>query len=1183
MAYNEDPPGRQGPPGVLLIGEFRIDPASRQISRGIQARRVSPKALHVLTVLAQAAGAVVPRDNLLDQVWPEVTVGEEVLTQAIAELRRAFQDKARNPRFIETVHKAGYRLLAPVQRPENPGAEAVEATPPSEEPPAEDEAAPEEAVFVLGREHKQVTVLDCALSGAAALAATIDAETMADTVERLQQTAGEIVERFEGTVAQWQGDGLIALFGAPRALEDHARRAVSAAMELMRHFQGDGSASDAPTALRPDALRPDALRLSIGIHTGPAVVGLRQGGSREIFTAIGVTTETAKHLRSVAPPGAVLTSPETYEIVGSEIIASLFAPDGSDARAFQAHAFAHRLSGVPRRAQPFLSSFVGRARELEMLRARVDGLATSGGQVIDIVGEPGIGKSRLAAELEASLAGSGVRVLRAHCLPHGRGSPYLPLARLLREFCAAGKPVSDEALAAILGARLSEAGLDEPETRALLLQLLGLAFDAEVLRHLSAEEKRQRTFASLHSLVAQAARHGPLVLLIEDLHWIDATSEAWLAEQVMRLTGRPVLLLVTHRPGYQAPWQGRSSVTQIAMLALAPSDSRALIRSVPKKLALSPEALEGIVARAQGNPFFLEELAFSHGAAGEEADIPDSVQAVIAARIDRLPPADKRLLQIAAVIGARIPLELLAKVDGLDGSLRRESLQRLQEAELLYERRGAPQPVFAFKHALTQEVASMGLVARSRRAIHQEIAEALENHFGELVAARPEILARHLTAAGQHRRAVEQWLAAGRKAAARATGVEAAAHFQEALDLIAEEPEEGAPAKTKLAVLIELGVVLQALKGAGAAEVGEIYRQARALSNRIARAREGFVALWGLWRYKVLNAAFEESGSLAEEMLGLAQRKSDAEFDLQARHAIWTTARFTGSLAEAIEHAEAGIALAEPRFQTAPHYAFGGHDPICCARGTRAIVLGLQGRTESARREMDTAIALAESIGHRPSLAGVYLNAADLYLASRDCEAVGAVARKLLCLGEELGFAMHINIARFSLAWCQFRDGGESAALNEMRQVLDRTRRAGGTGREPYHYALFADCLGRAGRYNEARCVINKVFEEITQRRQGHWAKSEAHRMLGEILLGAAAGQDELAEHHFQQAGNIAREQGALSLELRAACSLAKLWQSQGQTEQAEDLLQAVCGRFTESRGNADLSDARTLLVPMKL
>ncbi|WP_299622141.1 AAA family ATPase [Pelagibius sp.] len=1176
MAYNEDPPGRQGPPGVLLIGAFRIDPATRQVSRGDQTRRVSPKALRVLMVLAQAAGAVVSRDDLLDQVWPEVTVGEEVLTQAIAELRRAFQDKARNPQYIETVHKAGYRLLTPVQRPEDPGAVAVDAVASSDEPTAKGESAPEEAVFVLGREHKQVTVLDCALSGAAALAATIDAETMADTVERLQQTAGEIVERFEGTVAQWQGDGLIALFGAPRALEDHARRAVSAAMELMRHFQGEGTAGDAPAALQPDA-----LRLSIGIHTGPAVVGLRQAGSREIFTAIGVTTETAKRLRSIAPPGAVLTSPETYEIVGSEIIASLFAPDGSDTRAFQAHAFAHRLSGVPRRAQPFLSSFVGRARELEMLRARVDGLAASGGQVVNIVGEPGIGKSRLATELEASLAGSEVRVLRAHCLPHGRGSPYLPLARLLREFCAAGKPVSDEALGALLGERLSEAGLDEPETGALLLQLLGLTFDAEALRHLSAEEKRQRTFACLHSLVAQAARHRPLVLLIEDLHWIDATSQAWLAEQVMRLTGRPILLLVTHRPGYQAPWQGRSSVTQIAMPALAPSDSRALIRSVPKKMALSPEALEGIIARAQGNPFFLEELAFSHGTAGEEADIPDSVQAVIAARIDRLPPADKRLLQIAAVIGARIPLELLARVDGLDGSLRHESLQRLQEAELLYERRGAPQHIFAFKHALTQEVAYMGLVAKSRRAIHQEIAEALEDHFSELVAARPEILARHLTAAGQRRRAVKQWLAAGRKAAARATGVEAAAHFQEALDLIAEEPEESALAKTKLTILIELGVVLQALKGAGAAEVGEIYRQARALSDRIAQAREGFVALWGLWRYKVLNAAFEESGGLAEEMLGLAQRKSDAEFDLQARHAIWTTARFTGSLAEAIEHAEAGIALAEPRFQTAPHYAFGGHDPICCARGTRAIVLGLQGRTESARREMDSAIALAESIGHRPSLAGVYLNAADLYLASRDCEALGAVARKLLCLGEELGFAMHINIARFSLAWCRFRHGGESAALNEMRQVLDRTRRAGGTGREPYHYALFADCLGRAGRYNEARCVINEVFEEITQRRQGHWAKSEAHRMLGEILLGAAAGQDELAEHHFQQARHIAWEQGALSLELRAACSLAKLWQSQGRVDQAEDLLQAVCGRFTESRGNADLSDARTLLLPM--
>ncbi len=1173
---------------AFQIGDWKVDPASRRITQGEKTRRISPKSALVLTVLAEAEGEVVSREDLLDRVWPEVTVGEEVLTQAIAELRRAFRDSARAPRYIETVPKAGYRLLAEVRTPSLGAAGAARETTTTETtaahttatPPADDSPPEEPAIFVLGREHKQVTVLDCALNDAAALAARIDAETIADTIDFLHQIAQDVVTRYDGTIAQWQGDGLVALFGAPKALEDHPRRAIGAARELMRRFAGEclhlGDESK-------------VLMLSVGVHTGPAVVGFRGPGSREIFTAIGVTTETAKQLRLTAPAGMLLASADTCRIVGSELVTSVFetaggASDENKPGVFQVHAFANRRSGVPRSGQSFLSRFVGRHRELDMMLDRIDSLSTAGGQVITVTGDPGIGKSRLAAELETRLAATEVRVLRAHCLPHGRSSPYLPLARLLQELCRLGRDPKDADLAGALAERLSEAGLDQGETAALLEQLLGLPFDSAILQPLSADQRRQRIFEALNGLVAQAARKAPLVVLIEDLHWIDATSEAWLAQQVMRLTGVAVLLLVTHRPGYRAPWQSQSSATQIALPALGADDSGALIRSVPRKAALTPDAMDHVVERAQGNPFFLEELAFTYPGDGRHVTaIPDTVQAVIAARVDRLPPREKRLLQIASVIGARIPLNLLEKIDGLEAAARRESLMYLQETELIYERHGAPEPVFAFKHALTQDVAYLGLVAKTRRRIHQDIADVLARDFSELVDQRPEILARHLTEAGRARAAIAHWRSAGRQAAARATGIEAVAHYETALSLIDREPPEDALAEIKLAVLVDLGVVLQALKGAGAAEAGEVYRQACALSRRIAQSRvaqsrNGFVALWGLWRHTVMNARFETSENLAGELLDLSAREPDGELDLQAHHAIWTTARFTGSLTQAIEHAEAGLALDDPRFRTAPHYAFGGHDPICCARGTRAIALGLQGKPDSARREIDAAIALAESIGHRPTIAGAFLNATDLYLAGRDCASLANAAGRLRRLGEDLGFAMHVNIGNFALAWCRFKDHRDPQALNDMRQVLDRARRGGGNAREPYHYALFADCLAEAGQFNEARCVINEVFEEISEKRQNHWAKSEAHRMLGEILLGARADQERVAEHHFKQARRIAREQGALALELRAACSLARLWQRQDRHDEAAVLLTSVYDRFTEGFEGADLVEARGLL-----
>jgi len=1177
---------------AFQIGDWSIDPASRRITQGEKTQRISPKSALVLTVLAEAEGEVVSREDLLDRVWPEVTVGEEVLTQAIAELRRAFRDSARAPRYIETVPKAGYRLLAEVQAPALSGGTPEAASPAATTPPSEEtqsgvtqsEGHPAEqpAIFVLGREHKQVTVLDCALNDAAALAAEVDAETIADTIDFLHQIAQEVVARYDGTVAQWQGDGLVALFGAPRALEDHPRCAIGAARELMRRFMGEC------LRLGDDRRVP---QLSVGIHTGAAVVGFRGPGSREIFTAIGVTTETAKHLRLAAPAGALLASADTCRIVGSELITSVFEPEsapvgGDKPKIYQVHAFTNRRSGVPRRGQPFLSRFVGRDRELDILLDRIDSLPAAGGQVITVTGDPGIGKSRLTAELEARLADSGTRFLRAHCLPHGRSSPYLPLARLLQELCSLDRAPEEADPAEALADQLWKAGLDNGETTALFKQLLGLPFDSAVLEPLSADQRKQRIFEGLHRLVADAAKRAPLVLLIEDLHWIDATSEAWLAQQAMRLTGIAALLLVTHRPGYRAPWQSQSSATQIALPALGAGDSGALIRSVPRKSALTQDAMDHVVRRAQGNPFFLEELAFTYPGDGREVvAIPDTVQAVIAARVDRLPAREKRLLQIAAVVGARIPLSLLERVDGLDAAARRESLMHLQQTELLYERHSAPDPVFAFKHALTQDVAYLGLVAKARRKIHQDIADVLARDFPKRVDERPEILARHLTEAGRKREAIAHWRAAGRQAAARATGIEAVAHYEAALSLIDREPAEDALAEIKLAVLVDLGVVLQALKGAGAAEAGEVYRQARALSRRIAQSRitqsrNGFVALWGLWRYTVMNARFEASDSLAEELLDLSAREPDRELDLQAHHAIWTTARFTGSLTQAIEHAEAGLALDDPRFRTAPHYAFGGHDPICCARGTRAIVLGLQGKPEAAGREMDAAIALAERIGHRPTIAGVFLNATDLYLAGRDRAALGPAATRLRQLGEDLGFTMHANIGRFALAWCHFKEHRDPQALNDMRQVLDRAKRGGGTAREPYHYALFADCLAAAGQFNEARCVINEVFEEISEKRQNHWAKSEAHRMLGEILLGARSDQQRVAEHHFKQARRIAGEQGALALELRAACSLARLWQRQDRGDEAAAVLQSVYDRFTEGFESADLVFARRIMGP---
>ncbi len=456
------------------------------------------------------------------------------------------------------------------------------------------------------------------------------------------------------------------------------------------------------------------------------------------------------------------------------------------------------------------------------------------------------------------------------------------------------------------------------------------------------------------------------MIVVEDLHWIDATSEAWLSELVLRLAGIPVLLLVTYRPGYQAPWLHRSSAVQLALPRLTAVDSALLARSACGGTQISDAALERVVAKAQGNPFFLEELTRTLAAAPlDSPGLPDTVQSVLAARIDQLTPSDKRLLQMTAVVGTTVPLDLLRLVDGGGDLEREQGLNRLQGSEFLYEQRMENERTIVFKHALTQEVAYHSLLGETRRAIHQRIAHALQAHFPALTAERPELLAGHLTDAGDTTKAIEFWRAAGKRAAERSADREAVNHFENALTLM-EAAGQREAAEQRLAILLDQGVALQNVRGPGSAEVGAVYARARVLCPGLASPRQNFAVLWGLWRHRVLRGELPAARVLADELLESTQAKNDAEFELQALHAAWTTARFQGDLALAADHARRGIALSRPESVSAPFFAFGGHHSTVCARGALAKVLRLQGFAEQSRSELGKACALADELGHVP-------------------------------------------------------------------------------------------------------------------------------------------------------------------------------------------------------------------------
>ncbi|HSE95515.1 MAG TPA: AAA family ATPase, partial [Methylomirabilota bacterium] len=572
-------------------------------------------------------------------------------------------------------------------------------------------------------ERKPVTVLFCDLVGSTALAETLGAEGMHGLLSRFFETALAEVHRYEGTINQFLGDGFMALFGAPIAHEDHARRAVLAALGIRQ----------ALAARPPEATpgRPVPVQVRMGLHTGQVVVGAIGDNLRMDYTAVGDTTHLAARLQQHAEPGTIAVSEATARLVrgyveleplGSVPLKGLSEPV-SVSRVAGPGARRSRLEGAGAGA---LSPFVGRDRELRALQDLAERAAAGEGQAVGIVGEPGVGKSRLLLELREILGGRGLTCLEGRCLSFGAATPYLPVLDLLRAGCGIRDADPPETMAAKVTQTLGEAGLDAAVATPYLLQLLGLKEGTGALAARTPEAIKARTFDTLRQLLVQQSRRRPLAITVEDVHWIDQTSEEYLAFLADALADAPLLLVATYRPGYRPAWLDRSFATQLALGRLAAPDSLRVVRALLHDAGADDPRTRLILDRAEGNPFFLEELARAVGEAsapGADRRVPETVQGVIAARIDRLSEPAKRVLQAASVLGREWPRRLLEAVwpgDDLDASLR-----ELTRHEFLRDVVGADEATFAFKHALTQDVARSTLLAPRRRELHRRAAEAL--------------------------------------------------------------------------------------------------------------------------------------------------------------------------------------------------------------------------------------------------------------------------------------------------------------------------------------------------------------------------------------------------------------------------------------------------------------------------
>jgi class 3 adenylate cyclase/tetratricopeptide (TPR) repeat protein len=751
----------------------------------------------------------------------------------------------------------------------------------------------------LEGERKQVTVLFCDLANSTPIAERIGPEHMHTLLNRFFELALSEVHRYEGTINQFLGDGFMALFGAPIAHEDHARRAVFAALALQRTLQ--------ETHLGEPY--GEECQFRMGLNSGLVVVGSIGDNLRMDYSAIGDTTNLAARLQQVAEPGTILVNDSTSRLVQGYVRLEALQPVEVKGKTepvpiYKVIGTLPRRSPIVVRGERQLSSFVGRERELATLEALFAQVEAGQGQVVGIVAEAGGGKSRLLYEFRQRLQDKQVTYLEGRCLSYGSTIPYHPIIDVLRNNCGVSETDSPEAIGEKVRFALHEVGMDAEDSAPYLLQLLGVQHGTERLAPLTPEAIRTRTFDTLKQMSLKGSQQRPLIVEIEDVHWIDHTSQDYLVSLVESLVGASMLLLTTYRPGYRPPWLEKSYATQVSLPNLTPQHAITIVHSTGPQQAL-PEHLEQvIIAKAQGNPFFLEELTravIEQGGTAAAIDVPDTIQGVLSARIDRLPEVHKRLLQTASVLGREFSPTLLRAI--WDG---RETLEPLlldlKRLEFLYEQTSAEGTSYVFKHALTQEVAYDSLLTTRRQVLHAAAGHAMERLSQEWLMERAEALAHHFTRGEVWEKAFGYLARSGEKARQVYANQEAIAFYTQALEV-----------SQRVLPSVEAAQLLPVYKGRGqvwflltkydeAIADFQMMRQMARASGHPHQEGESLCHLASAHYQKQSEDHLPLVEHYTQEAQHLAQRLGDANILAQSLTSLGSVAMWRGNMEEAERH-----------------------------------------------------------------------------------------------------------------------------------------------------------------------------------------------------------------------------------------------------------------------------------------
>jgi class 3 adenylate cyclase/predicted ATPase len=1028
-------------------------------------------------------------------------------------------------------------------------------------------------------ERRHLTVMFCDLVGSTALSTQLDPEDLREIVGAYHRCCAEVIAKSGGFVAKYMGDGVLAYFGYPQAHEEDAERAVRAGLALIE------------AAAKLDSGAGSVPRVRVGIATGLVVVGehLGEGVSQE-QAVIGETPNLAARLQALAEPDTVIIDDNTHRLLGD--LFEYRARGSESIKGFVDEVPVWQVSGVGALDSRFealrttATALVGRDEEIDLLMRRWQQAKGGEGSVVLVSGEPGVGKSRISQTILERLSNDVHTRLRYFCSPHHQNSALYPIISQLERAAGFRRDDSVEQRLNKLQGVLGPANLNEAPLFAVLLSIPVSEQLAPL--SLSPQKQKEKTFKALLAQLERLASQQPVLMVVEDMHWMDPTSRDFFDLIVDRVPMLPVLTIVTFRPEFLCAWVGRPRVTLLSLSRLAPRQRAEMIGRVTGGKALPKEIADQIIDRTDGVPLFIEELTKAVVESGMLTDagdrytimgslpslaIPTSLHASLLARLDRLAPA-REVAQIGAALGRQFSHELICAVAAMPQQQLDQALSQLEGAELILRRGMPPDAEYTFKHALVQDAAYSTLLRSRRHQLHARIADTLESQFSEVVETQPELLARHCAEAGWIEKAADYRLRSGKRAFARGAMAEAEAELRKGLDLLSSLPDGAARQEQELNLQITLGNALLATKGYAAPEPGEAFEHARHLCEKLNRPQQLSQVLLGQFLFRLLRGELERAELLASEIGQLGRVVTDPSWKYNSLSRYGVVCCWLGKFIDAAAYYEEALALWDRSFRDR---ATSPQDIYVSALIYLSRALFCLGHLDQARLRRDEALAEARRLSpYNEIFALRHAWYGDWATEGvRSAQSMLRSADQISTISSDQGFPMFLGVGDIMRGWCLSSLGQAREGIPLLLQGLEKYAATGTKLVLPFYLTTLAEVYGRAAQPHEG---LNRLGDaaKLIEMTQERWAEAEMHRVRGTLLLSI----DERggAEESYRQALTVARRQNAKFWELRAALELGRIWIDEGKIVEARGLLGPIYGWFTEGLDTPVLKEAKALL-----